>query len=307
MYGRSFADAFSSRIEVVDRGAVREIGEVHLQAVAEVPDVVQRAARGRAHEGVHGRSELDERVREVRAHEAVGARHEHGAARVCIPEVATQFVARGACPEGVVRHRPYASASVSKRTDSPGLGSLASAALTAVSTLVVTGFAAVVGVVIAHEFGRTEETDGFFAAYGVFIVIVLASQAIRVAVLPPLAIARQEGRLRGEVAGFGIALAVAALPFLVVGEFAARPVGGPPHRDRARMAAQDVCADALRWLVPAGIAYLFAGLAASGLAALDDYATAALGYALGGTAALIDDPHAGRRRTASRRSIAASR
>ena len=51
-------------------------------------------------------------------------------------------------------------------------------------------------------------------------------------------------------------------------------------------AARDVCADALRWLVPAAIAHLFAGLAASGLAALDDYATAALGYALGSTAAL---------------------
>ena len=206
---------------------------------------------------------------------------------VCIPEVAEQFVERGACPEGVVRHRPYASASVSKRTESPGLGSLASAALTAVSTLVVTGFAAIVGVVIAHEFGRTEETDGFFAAYGVFIVIVLASQAIRLAVLPPLAIARQEGRLRGEVAGFGIALAVAALPFLVVGEVAARPVADL-LTGSGSATAQDVCADALRWLVPAGIAYLFAGLAASGLAALDDYATAALGYALGGTAALIE-------------------
>ena len=176
---------------------------------------------------------------------------------------------------------------MSKRTESPGLGSLASAALTAVSTLVVTGFAAVVGVVIAHEFGRTEETDGFFAAYGVFIVIVLASQAIRLAVLPPLAIARQEGRLRGEVAGFGIALAVAALPFLVVGEVAARPVADI-LTGSGSVTAQDVCADALRWLVPAGIAYLFAGLAASGLAALDDYATAALGYALGGTAALVE-------------------
>ena len=55
---------------------------------------------------------------------------------------------------------------MSKRTGSSGPGSLASAALTATSTLVVTGFAAVVGVVIAREFGRTEETDGFFAAYG---------------------------------------------------------------------------------------------------------------------------------------------
>ena len=176
---------------------------------------------------------------------------------------------------------------MSKRTESPGLGSLASAALTAVSTLVVTGFAAVVGVVIAHEFGRTEETDGFFAAYGVFIVIVLASQAIRLAVLPPLAIARQRARLAGELTGFAIALAVAALPVLVVGEAAAEPLADL-LTGSGSATAQEVCADALRWLIPAGIAYLFAGLAASGLASHDDYATAALGYALGGTAALIE-------------------
>jgi hypothetical protein len=176
---------------------------------------------------------------------------------------------------------------VGKRTDSPGLGSLASAALTAVSTLVVTGFAAVVGVVIAHHFGRTEQTDGFFAAYGVFIVIVLASQAIRVAILPPLARARQEGRLAGEVAGFATALAVAAVPLLLLGWFAAQPIADLLTGSESET-AQDVCADALRWLVPAGIAYLFAGVAASGLAALDDYAIAALGYALGGTAALME-------------------
>ncbi|MFO7573295.1 MAG: hypothetical protein R6W48_11955 [Gaiellaceae bacterium] len=75
---------------------------------------------------------------------------------------------------------------MSKRTDSPGLGSLGSAALTAASLLVVTGFAGIVGIVIAREFGRTEETDGFFAAYGVFVVVVLAAQAIRIAVIPAL-------------------------------------------------------------------------------------------------------------------------
>jgi hypothetical protein len=165
------------------------------------------------------------------------------------------------------------------------LGSLASAALTAVSTLLVTGFAAVVGVLIAHEFGRTEETDGFFAAYGVFIVIVLASQAIRVAVLPPLARARQDRRLAGTVAGFATALAAVSVPLLLVGEVGAQPLAGLLTGSESAT-SQDVCAQALRWLVPAGIAYLFAGLAASGLAALDDYATAALGYALGGTAAL---------------------
>ena len=51
------------------------------------------------------------------------------------------------------------------------------------STLLVASFAAIVGVLIAREFGRTDETDGFFAAYGVFFVVVLAAQAIRIAVI----------------------------------------------------------------------------------------------------------------------------
>ncbi len=174
---------------------------------------------------------------------------------------------------------------MSKRTDSSGPGSLTSAALTAVSTLVVTGFAAVVGVIIAHEFGRTDETDGFFAAYGVFIVIVLASQAVRVAVLPSLARAREERRLAGAVAGFATALAVVAVPLLAVGYLAAGSIA-EVLTGSGSATAQDVCADALRWLVPAAIAHLFAGLAASGLAALDDYATAAFGYALGSAGAL---------------------
>ena len=78
--------------------------------------------------------------------------------------------------------------------------------MTAASTLVVSGFAAIIGVVIAREFGRTDQTDGFFAAYGVFIVIALAAQSIRIAVLPALARARGERRLAGTVAGFAIAL-----------------------------------------------------------------------------------------------------
>ena len=168
------------------------------------------------------------------------------------------------------------------------------------STLVVTGFAAVVGVVIAREFGRTEETDGFFAAYGVFIVIVLASQAIRIAVLPSLARARggaptggSHRRIRDRARGRR------RVPLL------ARRRGrrAEPIADlltgSGSAAAQDVCADALRWIVPAAVAHLFAGLAASGLAALDDYATAALGYALGSTAGADDDPDPGRRRTGS--------
>jgi hypothetical protein len=174
---------------------------------------------------------------------------------------------------------------VSKSRDAPGLGSLAGAALTALSTLVVTGFAAVVGIVIAREFGRSDETDGFFAAYGVFIVLVLASQSIRIAVLPALARSRQERRLAGSVAGFAVALAVVAVPTLLVFELESEPLarlltGGGSD------VATDACAEGLRWMIPAAVAHLFAGLAASGLAALDDYATAAFGYALGSAAGL---------------------
>ena len=66
-------------------------------------------------------------------------------------------------------------ASVRKRTTPTGLGSLATGAVTALGLAVQTGLAAIVGVVIARKLGRTAETDGFFAAYGVFIVLALAA------------------------------------------------------------------------------------------------------------------------------------
>jgi hypothetical protein len=179
---------------------------------------------------------------------------------------------------------------VSKRTASSGLGSLGSGALTAASTLVVAGVSALAGVILAHQVGRTAETDGFFAAYGVFIVIVLASQAIRIAVLPSLARARDDGRLAGEVAGYAAALAVIAVPLTILVELAAHPIAAL-LTGNGSAAAQAAAVDTLRWVVPAGVAQLFAGVAASGLAALDDYVTAALGYATGsvlGIALILD-------------------
>jgi hypothetical protein len=179
---------------------------------------------------------------------------------------------------------------VSKRTASSGLGSLGRGALTAASNLVVTGVAALAGVIVAREVGRTDQTDGFFAAYGLFVVIVLAAQAIRIAVLPSLARARDDGRLAADVAGYATALAIIAVPLLLIGELAAQPIAGL-LTGSGSVAAQGAAAETLRWVVPAALAHLFAGLAASGLAALDDYATAALGYAAGsvlGIALILD-------------------
>ena len=64
--------------------------------------------------------------------------------------------------------------------------------MTGVALAVQTGLAAVVGVVLAHEFGRGPVTDGFFSAYVVFVVVVLAANAIRVTVLPSFARARSD-------------------------------------------------------------------------------------------------------------------
>lgn len=157
--------------------------------------------------------------------------------------------------------------------------------LTAVSLAVATGLAAVVGVVIAREFGRSAATDGFFAAYGLFIVIVLAATAFRLVVLPPLARAHGERRLAAEVVAYALAFAVIAVPALLASTFAsdwlaARLTGNLP--DEARRTA----AEALVWMVPAAIAQLYAGLAASALAALDDYGTAAIGFSAGSIAGL---------------------
>lgn len=167
-----------------------------------------------------------------------------------------------------------------KPTDPPRRSTLASGLLTAFSLAVVTGLSAAVGIVIARQFDRGAETDGFFAAYGVFLVLVLAAGAVRVAVMPPLARARDEGVFGSVLASYALATAIVALPALALGVLAnewtaAQLTGGLP--DTARQTA----AEALVYLVPAAVAHLLAALAASALAAHDSYGTAAAGYALG--------------------------
>ena len=172
-----------------------------------------------------------------------------------------------------------------KRTVSAGLGSLGSGAVTAVALSVQTGLAAVVGVIVARDFGRTAETDGFFAAYAVFVVVLLAANGIRVIVLPPLARARDESRLGSEVAAYALTLATFVVPLLLLAFLAARAfawllTGGGTE------ATIDAAASVLPWMVLAAGLQLYAGLAASSLAALNDYVTPALGFVLGSVAGL---------------------
>ena len=156
---------------------------------------------------------------------------------------------------------------------------------TALSNATATALAAVVGVIIAREFGRGVETDGFFAAYGLFIVLVLSAVAFRLVVLPELARARDTGRLGADAAGYALALTVLAVPLLAASLFAAGDVARLLTGDLPDEAAETT-ADVLPWMIFAAVAHLYAGLAASVLAALDDYVTAAAGYALGSATGL---------------------
>jgi O-antigen/teichoic acid export membrane protein len=149
----------------------------------------------------------------------------------------------------------------------------------------LSGAAALAGAFLAHKFGRNLRTDGFMAAYGVYLVLVLGAQAFRMVVVPDLTLAEEEGRLGAEFRAYAIAFLVVAAPVTLItvafaGFFGGLVTGRLPHL------SAEVAADALPWLIPAAFLQLLAALAASALAARNSYGAAALGFALGGIAGL---------------------
>ena len=166
---------------------------------------------------------------------------------------------------------------------SGGGRTVSSGILTGISTAAVSGSAAVAGVILSRKFGHGVKTDGFFVAYGVYLALVLVANALRVVVLPRFALARADGRLRGEVGTWLAALAVPLVPIVLVALLwshgLADVLAGNSH-------ARAQAAELLPWLVAAAAVQIFAGVLASVLAAYDDYGTAALGFGLGAVAGL---------------------
>ena len=137
------------------------------------------------------------------AHEAVGAGDQAGAALVGRAELAAQLV------ELVRRTRwRYRRAASMQGNHSGRRSAVRSGVLTGLSTAAVSGSAAVAGALLSRKFGHGVETDGFFAAYAVYVVVVLVASALRVVVLPLFARAREAGALGGEVGSWGLALAL---------------------------------------------------------------------------------------------------
>jgi peptidoglycan biosynthesis protein MviN/MurJ (putative lipid II flippase) len=167
-----------------------------------------------------------------------------------------------------------------------GQSALRSGLLTGLSYLTVAGSGAIAGVYLAHKFGRNDRTDGFMAAYGVYLVLVLGAQAFRMVVVPDLTRATAQRRLGTEFTDYALAFLLLGIPIsaivLALPEFFGNLITGRLPHSSAVLAGH-----ALQWIVPAAFAQLLAALAASALAARDEYAVAAAGFALGGIGGLV--------------------
>ncbi len=167
-----------------------------------------------------------------------------------------------------------------------GQSAVRSGLVTSLSYVTLSVAGAVAGVYLAHKFGRNDETDGFMAAYGVYLVLVFGAQAFRMVIVPDLTRAAAEGRLGGEFGGYAAAIMVVAVPASIAvaafpGFFGEVITGRLPH------SSAEIAGRALTWIVPAAFLQLLAALTASALAARDSYAPAAAGFSLGGIAGLV--------------------
>ena len=146
--------------------------------------------------------------------------------------------------------------------------------------------AAAAGALLAQKFGRNARTDGFLSAYAVYLVLVLAAQAIRMVVVPDLTRARAAGRLGAETRAYATAFLTFAVPVSIAVVLLSHPIGDAITGSLPGTSSA-IASRAIEVLVPAAFVQLLAALAASALAALDNYGTAAAGFAAGGIAGLV--------------------
>jgi hypothetical protein len=142
----------------------------------------------------------------------------------------------------------------------------------------------VLGIILSRKFGHGVKTDGFFAAYGPYLALVLVAGSLRVVVLPRFVAARSAGRLPNEVGAWAAALAA---PLALVVAVAIVWPHGVAAALTSDPQARDYAASLLPWIVPSAVAQIFGGLIASALAALDDYDWAAFGFAFGSVAGVV--------------------
>ncbi len=154
-------------------------------------------------------------------------------------------------------------------------------ALMAISTLAMAGASAIQAVLYLGEYGATARTDAFFAAFAVYQVVGVFTQATRVSSVPLLVGDKAIGMLR-----FFGGLAVIAVPVIL----ACGPLAGPLAdllAPSATGSAHELAVNALRVLGLAIVLQLFAAGAATLLGMRDRFEPVAAAYAFGALAGLL--------------------
>jgi peptidoglycan biosynthesis protein MviN/MurJ (putative lipid II flippase) len=157
-----------------------------------------------------------------------------------------------------------------------------SVAITAGAQLVAMATGTVVAILVVAEFGKGARSDGLFAAYGVYSVLVMLAQSVRLTMVARLI----EGaglwsNLDRFVAAMLLAAGAGAVVLVGLGEPVAELLVGSLGNE-----ATDTAQTALAILWLAAAAQLLAALFAASLGALADFTTPGLAYAAGGLASV---------------------
>jgi O-antigen/teichoic acid export membrane protein len=161
---------------------------------------------------------------------------------------------------------------------------ISSGILTGISTAAVSGSAAVAGVILSRKFGHGVKTDGFFTAYPLYLAVVLVASVVRIVALPRFVRAVADRRLAAEAGVWTVTLLMPLLAAIVV---AAAIPHGIASLLNGEPGAQHYAAELLPWVIASAAAQVLGGVVASALAAVDDYVTPALGFAVGSAAGLV--------------------
>ena len=166
---------------------------------------------------------------------------------------------------------------------SEGRAMASNAAITAVTQVASMGLGAAIALVILLRFGKDAETDGLFAAYGVYGIVVVIAQSFRTTIVARLVEGPSVFRaLNAHLGAVGVVFLAAAVPLLALAEPLARLlVGG--LGDTATHAART----ALLILWFAAGAQLASALLAAALAVRDEFALPGAAYVGGGVVAIV--------------------
>lgn len=156
-----------------------------------------------------------------------------------------------------------------------------SALVTSLSTIAAMAMGGVLAIVVLLLYGKTSQTDGFFAAYGVYAVIIALAQSLRASAVARLVHGSLWGNLDRLLGASVLILLATGVVLVGLGDPLADLLTGEDAGT-----AHDAARAALAILWGAGALQVLAALAAAALGALGEFGLPGAAYVCGGAAAI---------------------